>query len=123
VLTVLAQEATGLPYERIFASGTVLDTSRLRWKIAQRGRLHLQRARPHRGRARRHRVPAVVAATVGNVPILDWQPPRRPGRSSRSRSSTDRRRRRDAAYKVIQGGGSNHAIGLSSAHRRGDPRR
>lgn len=27
VLTVLAQETTGLPYERIFASGTVLDTS------------------------------------------------------------------------------------------------
>ena len=36
VLTVLAQEQSGLPVERIFASGTVLDTSRLRWKLAQR---------------------------------------------------------------------------------------
>ena len=36
VLTVIAQEETGLPPERIFASGTVLDTSRLRWKLAQR---------------------------------------------------------------------------------------
>ncbi len=36
VLTVLAQEETGLPPERIFASGTVLDTSRLRWKLAER---------------------------------------------------------------------------------------
>ena len=33
---MLAQQATGLPTRRIFASGTVLDTSRLRWKIAQR---------------------------------------------------------------------------------------
>ena len=61
VLTVLAQEQTGLPPERIFASGTVLDTSRLRWKLgaARRG-LDLERARLHRRRARRHRVPAVV---------------------------------------------------------------
>ena len=36
VLTVLAQEQTGLPPERLFASGTVLDTSRLRWKLGQR---------------------------------------------------------------------------------------
>ena len=36
VLTVLAQESTGLPPERIFASGTVLDTSRLRWTLARR---------------------------------------------------------------------------------------
>ncbi len=33
VLTVIAQQETGLPPERIFASGTVLDTSRLRWKL------------------------------------------------------------------------------------------
>ena len=61
VLTVLAQEETGLPPERIFASGTVLDTSRLRWKLgrARRG-LDIERPRLHRRRARRHRVPAVV---------------------------------------------------------------
>src|SRR5690625_4287305 len=36
VLTMLAQEISGLPPERIFASGTVLDSSRLRWEIARR---------------------------------------------------------------------------------------
>ena len=61
VLTVLAQEETGLPPERLFASGTVLDTSRLRWKLAERaGRVDVERPRLHRRRARRHRVPAVV---------------------------------------------------------------
>ena len=49
VLTVLAAEASGLPRERIFSSGTVLDTSRLRWKLGERaGVSHQQRARVHR---------------------------------------------------------------------------
>ena len=36
VLTMLAQEASGLPVERVFASGTVLDSSRLRWETMWR---------------------------------------------------------------------------------------
>ena len=35
VLTVVAQEATGLPANRVFSTGTMLDTSRLRWLIRQ----------------------------------------------------------------------------------------
>lgn len=34
VLTVAAQKISGLPAGRIFSSGTVLDTSRLRWLLA-----------------------------------------------------------------------------------------
>ncbi|HYP73953.1 MAG TPA: L-lactate dehydrogenase, partial [Microbacterium sp.] len=36
VMAVVAHEASGLPRERVFSSGTVLDTSRLRWKLAKR---------------------------------------------------------------------------------------
>ena len=36
VLAVVAQKITGLPANRIFASGTVLDSARLRWVIAER---------------------------------------------------------------------------------------
>jgi L-lactate dehydrogenase len=36
VLTSLAVAQTGLPPQRLFASGTVLDTSRLRWRLSQR---------------------------------------------------------------------------------------
>ena len=34
VLTVVAQKITGLPANRVLSSGTVLDSSRLRWLIA-----------------------------------------------------------------------------------------
>ncbi|CAL4858705.1 hypothetical protein [Microbacterium sp. MM2322] len=116
VLTVIGQEVTGLPPERIFASGTVLDTSRLRWKLAQRGSVDLERARLHRRRARRHRVPHWSRATIGTVPILDWQP-----LDGQPKFTVDELDRiavdvRDAAYTVIPGkGATNYAIGLSSA--------
>ena len=36
VLTVVAQKITGLPANRVLSSGTVLDSSRLRWLIANK---------------------------------------------------------------------------------------
>ena len=116
VLTVLAQEQTGLPPERIFASGTVLDTSRLRWKLGRaRRRLDLERARLHRRRARRHRVPAVVEGDDRHRPdprMGDRGPPAHDA-DELDAIAIDVR---DAAYKVIQGkGATNYAIGLSSA--------
>ena len=62
VLTVVAQRISGLPSNRVFSSGTVLDTSRLRGSArpaAPASRTSSVHA-VHRGRARRHRVPAVV---------------------------------------------------------------
>ena len=116
VLTVLAQEQTGLPPERIFASGTVLDTSRLRWKLAERagvstGSVHAYIVGEHGDTE----FPLWSKATIGTVPILEWVTPRG------DRMTVDELDHiaidvRDAAYKVIQGkGATNYAIGLSSA--------
>ncbi len=116
VLTVLAQEDTGLPLERIFASGTVLDTSRLRWKLAERagvstGSVHAYIVGEHGDTE----FPLWSKATIGAVPILEWVTPRG------DRMTVDELDQiavdvRDAAYKVIQGkGATNYAIGLSSA--------
>ncbi|WP_341942040.1 L-lactate dehydrogenase [Microbacterium sp. LWH10-1.2] len=116
VLTVIAQEATGLPPERIFSSGTVLDTSRLRWKLAERagvstGSVHAYIVGEHGDTE----FPLWSHATIGTVPILDWETPEHP------RLTLDELRGiavdvRDAAYKVILGkGATNYAIGLSSA--------
>lgn len=116
VLTVLAQEQTGLPPERIFASGTVLDTSRLRWKLAERagvstGSVHAYIVGEHGDTE----FPLWSKATIGTVPILEWVTPRG------DRMTVDELDQiavdvRDAAYKVIQGkGATNYAIGLSSA--------
>ena len=115
VLTVLAQETTGLPPERIFASGTVLDTSRLRWKLAQRAGVAASSVHAHIiGEHGDTEFPLWSRATIGTVPIREWQSASHPrmGADELDRIAVDVR---DAAYKVIQGkGATNYAIGLAS---------
>lgn len=117
VLTVLAQETTGLPFERIFASGTVLDTSRLRWKLAERAGVSTSSVHAYIvGEHGDTEFPLWSHATIGTVPILDWVP--LDGRPKFTPDELDQIAVdvRDAAYKVIQGkGATNYAIGLSSA--------
>ena len=116
VLTVLAQEATGLPTQRIFASGTVLDTSRLRWKIAQRAGVATSSV--HAWIVGEHgdtEFPLWSTATIGSAPITEFELPdgTRFDREQLDAIAVDVR---DAAYKVIRGkGATNYAIGLSSA--------
>lgn len=117
VLTVLAQESTGLPSHRIFASGTVLDTSRLRWLIARRAGVSITSVHAYIvGEHGDTEFPLWSHATIGTVPILDWVP-----QDGQPRFTVDELDQiavdvRDAAYTVIQGkGATNYAIGLSSA--------
>jgi L-lactate dehydrogenase len=116
VLTVLAQEATDLPPERIFASGTVLDTSRLRWQLAQRAGVSASSVHAYIvGEHGDTEFPLWSSASIGTVPILDWRP------ADGAPMSVDELDTiavdvRDAAYKVIRGkGATNYAIGLSTA--------
>ncbi|MBH0110556.1 L-lactate dehydrogenase [Salinibacterium sp. NG22] len=117
VLTVLAQEQSGLPPERIFASGTVLDTSRLRWKLAERA--GVSPSSVHASIIGEHgdsEFPLWSRATIGGVPILEWQ---RDGHPRMTEAELDEIADgvRNAAYKVIEGkGATNYAIGLSTAH-------
>lgn len=116
VLTVLAQESTGLPPERIFASGTVLDTSRLRWLLGRRAGVSTSSVHAYIvGEHGDTEFPMWSTATIGTVPILDWRPAGQPPMTvdELDQIAVDVR---DAAYKVIQGkGATNYAIGLSSA--------
>jgi L-lactate dehydrogenase len=116
VLTVLAQEATGLPRERIFASGTVLDTSRLRWKLAQRAGVSTSSVHAYIvGEHGDTEFPLWSRATIGTVPILEWEAPGHP-RMTPDELDAIAVDVRDAADKVIRGkGATNYAIGLSSA--------
>ena len=116
VLTVLAQEESGLPPERIFASGTVLDTSRLRWKLAERAGVSTSSVHAYIvGEHGDTEFPLWSKATIGTVPVLEWVTP------AGDRMTVEELDQiaidvRDAAYKVIQGkGATNYAIGLSSA--------
>lgn len=116
VLTMLAAESSGLPSERIFASGTTLDSSRLRWEIARRAgvatsSVHAQIVGEHGDTE----LALWSSATIGTVPILDWTQDGAPlfTREDLDAIAADVR---DAAYTVIRGkGATNYAIGLSSA--------
>ena len=117
VLTVIGQEATGLPPERIFASGTVLDTSRLRWRLAQRAGVSTSSVHAHIiGEHGDTEFPLWSHATIGSVPILDWEPLNGQPRFTKDELDRIAVEVRDAAYTVIRGkGATNYAIGLSSA--------
>jgi L-lactate dehydrogenase len=114
VMTVVAQRVTGLPSHRVFGSGTVLDTSRLRWRLAHRAQVNT--ASVHADIVGEHgdtEFPLWSNATIGSVPILDW-----PGEERFTVEELDRIaiEVRDAAYAVIQGkGATNLAIGVSCA--------
>lgn len=116
VLTLLADESSGLPAGRVFASGTALDSSRLRWEIARRAgvstsSVHAQIVGEHGD----SEFPVWSTATIGTVPILEWRGEDGTGfdRAELERIAVDVR---DAAYTVIRGkGATNYAIGLSSA--------
>ena len=116
VLTVLAQEQTGLPPERLFASGTVLDTSRLRWKLAERAGVSTSSVHAYIvGEHGDTEFPLWSKATIGTVPVLEWETAGHP-RMTQDELDQIAVDVRDAAYKVIQGkGATNYAIGLSSA--------
>jgi L-lactate dehydrogenase len=116
VLTVLAQEQTGLPPEQIFASGTVLDTSRLRWQLGRRAGVSTTSVHAYIvGEHGDTEFPLWSKATIGTVPILEWESEHHP-RMSVDELDAIAVDVRDAAYKVIQGkGATNYAIGLSSA--------
>ena len=116
VLAVAAQRISGLPASRVFASGTVLDSSRLRWLLAQRAgvspsSVHAMIVGEHGD----SEFPLWSQASIGPVPILDWQP------ADGQRFTSDELETiaadvKGAAYRVIAGkGATNYAIGLSGA--------
>ncbi|TQJ68493.1 malate dehydrogenase (NAD) [Arthrobacter sp. SLBN-100] len=116
VLTVAAQKISGLPPGRIFSSGTVLDTSRLRWLLA--GRAGVAVASVHATMVGEHgdtEFPVWSGATIGPVPIREWRVNGERAFSSDYLADAAKEVTQ-AAYKVIAGkGATNYAIGLSGA--------
>ena len=116
ILAVVAQRVSGLPASRVFASGTVLDSSRLRWLLAERAGVSTSSV--HAMIVGEHGDSEFALwsqARIGPVPILDWQPT-----DSAPFTAVELDRIADevknAAYKVIAGkGATNYAIGLSGA--------
>lgn len=116
VLAVAAQRITGLPSSRIFASGTVLDSSRLRWLLSER--VGVATSSVHAMIVGEHgdsEFPLWSQARIGPVPILEWElesgHPLDAGELAAIAEDV-----KTAAYRVIAGkGATNFAIGLSGA--------
>jgi L-lactate dehydrogenase len=116
VVTYAAIKYAGLPAGRVFGSGTVLDSSRLRDLIARHCGVAVQNV--HAWIAGEHgdsEIPLWSSASIGAIPLDAY---RVPGRASLD----DKDRTRiaaevvTAAESIIRGkGATNYAIGLSSA--------
>ena len=116
VLAVAAQRISGLPPARVFASGTVLDSSRLRWLLGER--LGVSTSSVHAMIVGEHGDSEFAlwsGARIGPVPILEWMP-EDGDVLSLSALADIAEDVKTAAYRVIAGkGATNYAIGLSAA--------
>ncbi|MBN8880683.1 L-lactate dehydrogenase [Salana multivorans] len=115
VVTYAAQKVTGLPTHQIFGSGTVLDSSRLRYQISRECGVAVQNVHAYvLGEHGDSEVPIWSSASIGGVPLLEWLGP--DGRplftdSVRERIGYDTVH---AAYEIIEGkGATNYAVGLA----------
>lgn len=116
VVTYAAVRASGLPSRRVFGSGTVLDSARLRTLVAQHCDVAVHSVNAFIvGEHGDSQVAAWSQADIGGVPVRDWSPP---GRAPLDAETLDRIAREvvTAAELIIRGkGATNYAVGLSAA--------
>lgn len=117
IVTYAALKITGLPHKQLFGSGTVLDSSRLRYLIAEHTGVAVQNV--HAYMAGEHgdtEIPLWSSATIGGVPLLEWEgiDGNKPLTSSdRDAIASDVI---NSAYQIIAGkGATNYAIGLAGS--------
>lgn len=117
VLTVVAQKVTGLPSSRVFSTGTMLDTSRLRFAIAEVARVST--AHVHATIMGEHgdsEFPTWSSATIGHIPLREWVDSTGKKMFTEELLAQLADEAMHAAYTVIEGkGATNYAIGLTGA--------
>lgn len=117
VVTYAALKKTGMSPQQMFGSGTVLDSSRLRYRVAQEcdvavGNVHAYIAGEHGD----SEVALWSSATIGGVPLMEW-----PGRDGTPAMTPEKcvaigKEVKDSAYTIIAGkGATNYAIGSAGA--------
>ncbi len=116
ILAKAALEFSGLPANRVFSSGTVLDSSRLRWMLSQRtgvatSSIHAYIVGEHGD----SEFPLWSQARIGPMPVTSWRDTT--GTAIPAGELDDIAESvKTAAYTVIAGkGATNYAIGLSGA--------
>ncbi len=125
VVTMAALEFSGLPAHRVFGSGTVLDSSRLRFLIAEHTHVAVQNVHAYiAGEHGDSEVPLWSTATIGGVPVQDWESPGA-GRLDAEARARIHERVVTAAYEIIAGKGATSLADRSRRvpHPRGRPPR
>ena len=114
VTTYAALQISGLPRNQVFGSGTVLDSSRLRFLVAQHCGVAVRNVHAYMcGEHGDSELPMWSSATIGGVPLMEWET--QTGRLGERERDDIADRVVNAAYEVIEGkGATNLAIGLSS---------
>jgi L-lactate dehydrogenase len=114
VVTYAAQKISGLPTRRVFGSGTVLDSSRLRFLLARHTGVAVQNVHAYiAGEHGDSEVPLWSTATIGGVPLGTWAPPGGAPLDDEARAAIHREVV-DSAYQIIEGkGATSLAIGLA----------
>jgi len=118
VVTYTGLKISGMSPDRFFGSGTVLDSSRLRYLVAQDCGVAPQTVHAYIvGEHGDSEIPLWSSAMIGAVPLLQW------GETASGKTLDDREREAihrevvNSAYKIIDGkGATNYAIGLSVSH-------
>jgi L-lactate dehydrogenase len=86
-VTYAALKILGLPPSRVLGSGTVLDSSRLRFLIAQHCGVAVQSVHAYIvGEHGDSEIPRWSSATVGAVPVLRWEDTRLPALTAAGRN-------------------------------------
>ncbi|WP_129583306.1 L-lactate dehydrogenase [Actinomyces mediterranea] len=118
VVTYAALKITGLPRNQVFGSGTVLDTSRLRYLVSLQTGVATQNIHAYiAGEHGDSEVALWSSAEIGNIPLTRWG-------QTVSGVPFDADLRKSiaeevvqSAYKIIEGkGATNYAIGLAGAN-------
>ncbi|MEO9326946.1 L-lactate dehydrogenase [Gordonia aurantiaca] len=116
IVTHAALKVSGLPPNRVFGSGTVLDSSRLRFLVADHCGVAVQSVHAYVvGEHGDSEIPLWSSAMIGGVPLTQWTP--LPGRPPMDDAARERIRHEvvHAAYRIIEGkGATNYAIGLAA---------
>ncbi|MEY4398382.1 MAG: hypothetical protein RLZ53_958 [Actinomycetota bacterium] len=115
VLAYAAVQFSGLPANKVFSSGTVLDSSRLRWQLAERAGVSTESV--HAMIVGEHgdsEFPLWSEAKIGPIKLSEWKVGNRTLHPEELDEIAENVK--NAAYKVIEGkGATNYAIGLSAA--------
>ncbi|TQL64637.1 L-lactate dehydrogenase [Rarobacter faecitabidus] len=117
VVTYASLKLTGLPPNRLFGSGTVLDSSRLRYLVAQATGVAVQNVHAYMvGEHGDSEIPLWTSATIGGAPLLDWQGLEGRGPLGDAERAAIAYEVVNSAYRIIEGkGATNYAIALAGS--------